>query len=344
MRECRRARRAPAGARASLRPARTGFLFLGRGRSYPIALEGALKLKEISYIHAEGYAAGEMKHGPIALIDENMPVVVLVARGAVLRQAISNLAEVRAREGKVIAIATKGDNEIGGHADDVVLVPDTALELQPILTVVPLQLLALLRRRPQRHRRRPAAQPREVRHRRMKLTHFTGAGDAHVVDVTAKPETARAAIASGEVAVEPATARAIRKGALGKGDVLAVARLAGIQAAKRTPDLVPLCHPLRLTGVEVELRDRPKSSGSRRPSRRSTAAASKWRRSRPSQAAALTVYDMCKAIDRGIVIAAIRLDEKRGGKSGRWRRPGRAAGRQRRRRAVRFNRRRGRPA
>ncbi len=119
-----------------------GFLFLGRGSQYPIALEGALKLKEISYIHAEGYAAGEMKHGPIALIDENLPVVVLVPRGPYYDKAISNLAEVRARQGKVLAIATMGDNEIGGHADDVVLVPDTALELQPILTVVPLQLLA----------------------------------------------------------------------------------------------------------------------------------------------------------------------------------------------------------
>jgi glucosamine--fructose-6-phosphate aminotransferase (isomerizing) len=119
-----------------------GFLFLGRGSQYPIALEGALKLKEISYIHAEGYAAGEMKHGPIALIDENLPVVVLVPRGPHYEKVVSNLAEVRARQGKVLAVATKGDNEIGGHADDVVLVPDTALELQPILTVLPLQLLA----------------------------------------------------------------------------------------------------------------------------------------------------------------------------------------------------------
>lgn len=119
-----------------------GFLFLGRGSQYPIALEGALKLKEISYIHAEGYAAGEMKHGPIALIDENLPVVVLAPRGPSYEKTISNLAEVRARQGKVIAIATRGDNEIGGHADDVVLVPDTALELQPILTVLPLQMLS----------------------------------------------------------------------------------------------------------------------------------------------------------------------------------------------------------
>jgi glucosamine--fructose-6-phosphate aminotransferase (isomerizing) len=119
-----------------------GCLFLGRGAQYPIALEGALKLKEISYIHAEGYAAGEMKHGPIALIDEHLPVVVLVPRGPSYEKTVSNLAEVRARQGKVIAIATRGDNEIGGHSDDVVLVPDTALELQPILTVLPLQLLS----------------------------------------------------------------------------------------------------------------------------------------------------------------------------------------------------------
>jgi glutamine---fructose-6-phosphate transaminase (isomerizing) len=119
-----------------------GFLFLGRGAQYPIALEGALKLKEISYIHAEGYAAGEMKHGPIALIDDQLPVVVLVPKGPSYEKTVSNLAEVRARQGKVLAIATRGDTDIGTHADDVVLVPDTALELQPILTVLPLQLLA----------------------------------------------------------------------------------------------------------------------------------------------------------------------------------------------------------
>jgi glutamine---fructose-6-phosphate transaminase (isomerizing) len=119
-----------------------GFLFLGRGSQYPIALEGALKLKEISYIHAEGYAAGEMKHGPIALIDDQLPVVVLVPKGPSYEKTVSNLAEVRARQGKVLAVATRGDGEIGQHADDVILIPDTALELQPILTVLPLQLLA----------------------------------------------------------------------------------------------------------------------------------------------------------------------------------------------------------
>ncbi len=119
-----------------------GFLFLGRGAQFPIALEGALKLKEISYIHAEGYAAGEMKHGPIALIDEHLPVVCLVPQGPTYEKVVSNLAEVRARQGKVIAIATRGDNEIGSTADEVVLIPETALELQPILTVLPLQLLS----------------------------------------------------------------------------------------------------------------------------------------------------------------------------------------------------------
>ncbi len=119
-----------------------GFLFLGRGNQYPIALEGALKLKEISYIHAEGYAAGEMKHGPIALIDENLPVVVLVPRGPNYEKVVSNLSEVKSREGKILAIASRGDSDIGKDADDVVLIPDTVLELQPILTTLPLQLLA----------------------------------------------------------------------------------------------------------------------------------------------------------------------------------------------------------
>ena len=118
------------------------FLFLGRGAQYPIALEGALKLKEISYIHAEGYAAGEMKHGPIALIDEHLPVVVLAPRGPQYEKVISNLSEVKARQGKILAVATLGDHDIGTVADDVIMVPDTALELQPILTVLPLQLLA----------------------------------------------------------------------------------------------------------------------------------------------------------------------------------------------------------
>jgi glucosamine--fructose-6-phosphate aminotransferase (isomerizing) len=118
------------------------FLYLGRGSNYPIALEGALKLKEISYIHAEGYAAGEMKHGPIALIDDGLPVVVIATRGKGYEKVLSNLAQVRAREGHVIAIATKGDKDIAENCKDVVWVPDAPGLLQPLLTVLPLQLLA----------------------------------------------------------------------------------------------------------------------------------------------------------------------------------------------------------
>jgi glutamine---fructose-6-phosphate transaminase (isomerizing) len=118
------------------------FLFLGRGVSYPIALEGALKLKEISYIHAEGYAAGEMKHGPIALVDEHLPVVVVVPQGPGHEKTMSNLAEVKARDGRIIAIATRGDADIGAIADEVILIPEAPALLTPLLTVVPLQLLA----------------------------------------------------------------------------------------------------------------------------------------------------------------------------------------------------------
>ncbi len=125
------------------------FLFLGRGIHYPIALEGALKLKEISYIHAEGYPAGEMKHGPNALIDENLPVVVIATRdvnnpGSVQRyeKTMSNLKEVKARSGVVIALATEGDEEIKEAADHVLYVPAAPEELLPILEIVPLQLLA----------------------------------------------------------------------------------------------------------------------------------------------------------------------------------------------------------
>jgi glutamine---fructose-6-phosphate transaminase (isomerizing) len=118
------------------------FLFLGRGTNYPIALEGALKLKEISYIHAEGYAAGEMKHGPIALIDDGLPVVVIATQGKGYDKVLSNLAEVRAREGHVIAVATKGDEAIRAHCQDVVWVDAAPPLLQPLLTVLPLQLLA----------------------------------------------------------------------------------------------------------------------------------------------------------------------------------------------------------
>ena len=125
------------------------FLFLGRGIHYPIALEGALKLKEISYIHAEGYPAGEMKHGPNALIDENLPVVILATRdpqdkGSSVRyeKTLSNLKEVKARSGTVIAIANEGDEDIKESADHVFYVPEAPELMLPILEIVPLQLLA----------------------------------------------------------------------------------------------------------------------------------------------------------------------------------------------------------
>ncbi|MEE9382107.1 MAG: glutamine--fructose-6-phosphate transaminase (isomerizing) [Nannocystaceae bacterium] len=118
------------------------FLYLGRGLGFPVALEGALKLKEISYVHAEGYAAGELKHGPIALVDEHVPVVLLAQRGRTYDKAIANLESVRSRGGRVIAVATAGDDQIGDLADDVILVPDVDAYLQPIVASIPLQLLA----------------------------------------------------------------------------------------------------------------------------------------------------------------------------------------------------------
>ncbi|MEE8475192.1 MAG: SIS domain-containing protein, partial [Myxococcota bacterium] len=117
-------------------------LYLGRCTSYPIALVGALKLKVISYIHAEGYAAGEMKHGPIALIDEDMPVVVIANRSPVYEKVVSNLEQVRSRDGDVIAIASEGDTEIVTKASEVIFIPDLGPYLTAILAVVPLQLLA----------------------------------------------------------------------------------------------------------------------------------------------------------------------------------------------------------
>ncbi|HRI31473.1 MAG TPA: glutamine--fructose-6-phosphate transaminase (isomerizing), partial [Candidatus Kapabacteria bacterium] len=120
----------------------TNFLYLGRGFNFPVALEGALKLKEISYIHAEGYPAAEMKHGPIALIDENMPVVIIATKDEVYEKVISGIQEVRARRGKVIAIATEGDMSIAEYADHVIYIPATLPMLTPALTVIPLQILA----------------------------------------------------------------------------------------------------------------------------------------------------------------------------------------------------------
>jgi glucosamine--fructose-6-phosphate aminotransferase (isomerizing) len=118
------------------------FLYLGRGINYPLALEGALKLKEISYIHAEGYPAGEMKHGPIALIDREMPVVVLATQNEVYDKVLSNIEEVKAREGKVIVLASQSDQKIAHKADDVISIPETHPSLTPILLAIPLQLLA----------------------------------------------------------------------------------------------------------------------------------------------------------------------------------------------------------
>ena len=118
------------------------MLFLGRGLGYPVALEGALKLKEISYAHAEGYAAGEMKHGPIALIDENMPVVVVLPRDAHFEKTLSNVQEVRARDGQVIAVVNDGDTEAAALAQTILSVPNVADVVMPLVTIVPLQLLA----------------------------------------------------------------------------------------------------------------------------------------------------------------------------------------------------------
>ena len=120
----------------------TNFLYLGRGFSYPVALEGALKLKEISYIHAEGYPAAEMKHGPIALIDSDMPVVVIATHNAMYEKVLSNIQEIKARKGKVIALVTKGDDTISRIADEVIELPDTLECLEPLIATIPLQLLA----------------------------------------------------------------------------------------------------------------------------------------------------------------------------------------------------------
>jgi cyclic pyranopterin monophosphate synthase len=153
------------------------------------------------------------------------------------------------------------------------------------------------------------------------LTHFDAGGAARMVDVGAKAESARVGVASGIVTMQVATAAAIRAGQIGKGDVLAVARLAAIGGAKRTSEWIPLCHPLRLTGVDVDF-----VLGARQVAIRATVRA--FDRSGVEMealaavaAAALTIYDMCKAIDRGMTIGQVRLEEKLGGKSGHWLRP-----------------------
>jgi glucosamine--fructose-6-phosphate aminotransferase (isomerizing) len=118
------------------------FLYLGRGYQFPVALEGALKLKEISYIHAEGYPAAEMKHGPIALIDENMPVVVIATKNNIYEKVISTIQEIKARKGQIIAIVTEGDVKVRGMADYVIEIPETVEYLMPLLSTIPLQLLS----------------------------------------------------------------------------------------------------------------------------------------------------------------------------------------------------------
>ncbi len=118
------------------------FLYLGRGFNFPVALEGALKLKEISYIHAEGYPAAEMKHGPIALIDEKMPVVVIATKKGHYEKVVSNIQEIKSRKGKIIAVVTEGDQDVRSMADYVIEVPDTVEALTPLLTTIPLQLLS----------------------------------------------------------------------------------------------------------------------------------------------------------------------------------------------------------
>ena len=118
------------------------FMYLGRGYNFPVALEGALKLKEISYIHAEGYPAAEMKHGPIALIDQEMPAVFVATHHKLYQKIISNISEIKARHGKVIAIVTEGDIEVKNIVDYVIEIPQTIVSLVPLLSVLPLQMLA----------------------------------------------------------------------------------------------------------------------------------------------------------------------------------------------------------
>ena len=117
-------------------------LYLGRGWNYPVALEGALKLKEISYIHAEGYPAAEMKHGPIALIDQDMPVIFIATHHRLYQKIVSNMQEVLSRKGRIFAIVTEGDEQVRNMCAEVIEVPDTLACLEPLLTVIPLQLLS----------------------------------------------------------------------------------------------------------------------------------------------------------------------------------------------------------
>jgi len=154
------------------------------------------------------------------------------------------------------------------------------------------------------------------------LTHFNAAGEAHMVDVGEKEISARRAVAEGHICMQAETLERIRSGRHSKGDVLAVARIAGIMAAKKTSDLVPLCHPLALTRVEVELetREQPAAVYCRSTVETRGRTGVEMEALTAVQVALLTVYDMCKAVDRGMSIEQVRLVEKRGGKSGHWRR------------------------
>ncbi|MES1224870.1 MAG: SIS domain-containing protein, partial [Bacteroidota bacterium] len=120
----------------------TDALYLGRGYNFPVALEGALKLKEISYIHAEGYPAAEMKHGPIALVDENLPVVFVATKDSYHEKVVSNMQEIKARKGKLIAVITEGDDTTAGLCNDIMSIPEADEIIAPMLSAVPLQLLA----------------------------------------------------------------------------------------------------------------------------------------------------------------------------------------------------------
>lgn len=155
----------------------------------------------------------------------------------------------------------------------------------------------------------------------MELSHFDADGQARMVDVGRKAETARRAVATALVRMEPATQQCIEQGAVGKGDVLAVARLAGIQGAKQTAQLIPLCHPLRVDGIELNFEfAQPGVLAIRATVRATDRTGVEMEALTAVSVAALTVYDMCKAIDRGMEIAAIQLQEKSGGKSGAWQR------------------------
>jgi len=153
-----------------------------------------------------------------------------------------------------------------------------------------------------------------------KLTHFNAAGEAEMVDVGAKPETHRSALAEGWIRMQPQTLALIQEGGLKKGDVLGVARIAGIMAAKRTAELVPLCHPLALTKVAVEFEPIPERQSVHCRARVETRGPTgvEMEALCATQVALLTIYDMCKAVDRGLSIEQVRLLEKRGGKSGLW--------------------------